>query len=388
HGTGQVGGVVPAPAITDANGRYEITVDANTSYRIRPMNNQDITEGVTAFDNVIISRHILGLQLFDSPYQTIAADANKSGTITAFDIVLIRKIVLAKDNFFENNTSWRFIDADFQFTDILSAAAAPFMESFEVTADMGNVKDMDFVAVKIGDVNDTNSANGGLVTTPTSRNNRSSISFELPNQKIEKGKIYEVPFQLKNGEKVASYQFTLDFEGLTLLDIQPGIATPAHFETKLAKRGLLTTCWSTPHPTLSTGTWFTLRFKARKNGRLSELLTVTSEITPIEAYTTDAENIGVKLTFKEPVTTSFDLFQNKPNPFKNQTTIGFALPQAAPAKITVLDMQGKIIYSTTGNYDSGYNEIVIQQSQLPKGVFYYRLETAFGTKTQKMMHLE
>ena len=388
QGTSVVGGVVPAPAITDADGRYEITVDANTSYRIRPMNNQDITEGVTAFDNVITSRHILGLQPFDSPYQTIAADVNKSGTITAFDIVLIRKVVLARDDAFENNTSWRFIDADFQFTDVINAAAAPFMESFEVTSDMGNVSNMDFIAVKIGDVNDTNSSAGGLVANAESRNNRRPLTFETTNLRIEKGEIYEVPFLLNNDEKVASYQFTIDFEGLTLLDIHSGIASPAHFETKLAEKGLLTTCWSAPNPRQSTGPWFTLRFRATENGRLSELLTVNSEITPIEAYTSDAANIGVQLTFKEPVTTTFDLFQNKPNPFKHQTIIGFALPQAAPAKITVMDMQGKTLYSIEDNYESGYNEVIIQQSQLPKGVFYYRLETAFGTKTQKMMHLE
>ena len=383
----EIGGVAPSVK-TDATGAYSITLTEDKQYKITPRRTTDIADGVTAFDNVIISRHILGLQPFVSPYQTIAADVNKSGSVTAFDIVLIRKIVLSKDGQFDNNTSWRFVDANYQFPNIMDAASAPFQESFLVTQTTGNVEGMDFIAVKIGDVNNTNSSNAGLIANAESRNDANPLIFETANLTIEKGKIYEVPFRLSTTTKVASYQFTLDFTSLELLDIQSGVATPAHFEIGLKERGLLTTCWSTPNPVLAKDNWFTLRFKATKNGQLSELLTINSAITPIEAYTTEAENIGIQLTFTEAITTSFDLFQNRPNPFKNQTIIGFTLPKAAPAKITILDVQGKVVNTIDRNYESGYNETIIDMTQLPRGVFYYRLETAFGTKTQKMMHIE
>jgi hypothetical protein len=38
-------------------------------------------------DLVLISKHILGLEPLNSPYKMIAADANKSNSITTFDIV-------------------------------------------------------------------------------------------------------------------------------------------------------------------------------------------------------------------------------------------------------------------------------------------------------------
>lgn len=382
---GTVGGVVPDPVRTDANGRYTFTLDVNKRYRIVPKNNDDLVKGVTAFDNVVISRHILGLQPFDSPFQTIAADVNKSGSVTAFDIVLIRKVVLARDNEFQNNTSWRFIEADYEFTDISTAAAASFMESFLVTENMGNVTDMDFVAVKIGDV--TGNVNPNDLLENVSRD-KEAIVFQTANLLIAKDNIYEVPFQLLHASDVAGYQFTLDFEGLELVEVKEGMVSGDNFGLTRQNRGLLTTAWSTPQPISTEKEWFTLRFKANKSGILSEMLTLNSTVTPIEGITVDQEQVGVKLNFLQLIAGTFDLFQNNPNPFKNSTTIGFTLPENSTARLTIVDVQGKEMQVINGRYEAGYNGVTVDLSALPKGVFYYRLETAFGTKVQKMMHLE
>ncbi len=382
---GTVGGVVPDPVLTDANGRYEFTLEANKEYRIIPRNDEDLAKGVTAFDNVVISRHILGLELFESPFQTIAADVNKSGLVTAFDIVLIRKVVLAREDEFQNNTSWRFIDAHYEFTDIISAAAAPFMETVLIAQNMGNVSNMDFIAVKVGDANGTVSPNN---LQETESRNGAAITFQTANLPIEKEEIYEVPFQLLNTAEVAGYQFTLAFEGLELIEVKEGVALAEHFGLTLQNRGLLMSSWSTANPIATDKTWFTLRFKANKSGVLGEMLALNSSITPIEGITADQEAVGVQLNFVPPASGGFDLFQNNPNPFKNSTTIGFTLPAASTARLTILDVQGKEIQVINGGYEAGYNAVTVDLGALPKGVFYYRLETAFGAKVQKMMHLE
>jgi hypothetical protein len=43
---------------------------------------------------VLINKHILGLEPLSSPYKMIAADANNSRSITTFDIVEMRKLIL------------------------------------------------------------------------------------------------------------------------------------------------------------------------------------------------------------------------------------------------------------------------------------------------------
>lgn len=384
---GEVGGVVPDPVKTDADGRYSFLLKVGEEYRIVPRNNDNLAMGVTAFDNVVISRHILGIQTFDSPFQTIAADVNKSGTVTAFDIVLIRRVVLERDNEFVNNTSWRFIDADFVFESIAAAASAPFMESFEVSSTSGNVSEMNFIAVKIGDANGTVDPNG-FTAIADNRNVGRNRLLETDNLTIEKGQIYEVPFRFIAGNELQSYQFTMNFQGLELLEIQGGIVTPEHFGQTMTQRGLLTAAWSTTEPIMGNRDWFTLKFKANKSGILSEFLSLNSKMTPIEAVTTDEENVGIQLTFVQPTTTELALFQNKPNPFKAETTIGFALPESGSADLKILDMQGRVFKTIKGVYAAGYHEVVVNFADLPRGVFYYRLETAQGTKVQKMMRIE
>ena len=40
---GTVGGVVPDPVLTDADGRYGFILDANREYRIIPRNDEDLS---------------------------------------------------------------------------------------------------------------------------------------------------------------------------------------------------------------------------------------------------------------------------------------------------------------------------------------------------------
>ncbi len=54
----------------------------------------DWTSGLTVYDLVLISRHILGLDTIADGYDMLAADANNSNTITTFDISLFRKLLL------------------------------------------------------------------------------------------------------------------------------------------------------------------------------------------------------------------------------------------------------------------------------------------------------
>ena len=380
------GGVVPNPVYTDENGRYELMLSTDRDYQIRPYKNDELSDGVTAFDNVVISRHILGLQTFDSPFQTIAADVNKSGAVTAFDIVLIRKVVLARDTTFLNNTSWRFIDANYIFDDVEGAAAASFMESFLVERNMGFIDDMDFVGVKIGDPNGTASPNSGLSQSQQRYN--SSITFTLPDQLIEQGKIYTIPFHLRNSEEVLSYQFTLGFSGLELLDIEEGIAVRENFGTHFSERGMLTTAWSASSKIRTAEPWFGLTFLARETGQLSELLTIHSDITPEEAYTQENEKRGISLLFSDRSYSNLELFNNRPNPFVEETTIGFILPEAAAIQLKIMDAHGKEIGEYFGSFEKGYNEMRIELKKMPKGILYYQLVSPFGSKTHKMMHLE
>ena len=139
--------------ITGIAGAYTFyQVETGNDYTIAPSKNSNHINGVTTFDLVIISRHILGVNLLDSPYKIVAADANRSKTVTTFDLVQIRKLILNIDSVFPNNSSWRFINKNYQFPD----PAKPFAEVFPEVTNINNLSEnmmADFIAIKIGDVN-------------------------------------------------------------------------------------------------------------------------------------------------------------------------------------------------------------------------------------------
>ena len=138
---------------TDLEGKYKFEVQPNADYSVSPGLNTNPLNGVTTYDIVLISKHILGFELLDSPYKIIAADANFSNSVTTFDLVAIRKLILQINTAFPNGPSWRFVDSKFPFTNPFN----PFASSFPEVLNFNNISDdilnANFIGIKIGDVN-------------------------------------------------------------------------------------------------------------------------------------------------------------------------------------------------------------------------------------------
>ncbi|MFN4255095.1 MAG: dockerin type I domain-containing protein [Saprospiraceae bacterium] len=140
--------------VTDSAGNFEVGgLPTGLPYAVAPEKNGDWLNGVSTYDLLLISKHILGAQPLDSPFKLIAADANGSGSVTSFDILQLRRVILGLADSVPGNTSWRFVDARHTFANPANPFAEAFPEIvvFEPLAAPGGVAD--FVAVKIGDVN-------------------------------------------------------------------------------------------------------------------------------------------------------------------------------------------------------------------------------------------
>ena len=140
------------------------------------------------------------------------------------------------------------------------------------------------------------------------------------------------------------------------------------------------------------GVLFTVKLKAIANGLISDLLSLSPSLAP-EMYVGSAmDTRKIELGFIRSVDLkagSFQLFQNQPNPFKEETVIGFNLPEAADATLTVYDISGKLIHSQTDAFEKGQNSITLRQSQLPvSGVLYYKLESGTHVATRKMIQIQ
>jgi len=86
---------------TDDSGIFELNLPKGIGYVISFDKEDDPANGMTVFDIIMVSKHILGITTFTNDWQYIAADINKSGNVSAFDLVLMRKIILDIDTEFD-----------------------------------------------------------------------------------------------------------------------------------------------------------------------------------------------------------------------------------------------------------------------------------------------
>lgn len=142
-------------AFTDSLGNFTFNnVPAGSNYTVSPTRDSVDLNGVSTYDLLLISRHLLQLESFDSPWKHIAADINRSNSMSTFDIVTARKVILGIDPSFLSNTSWRFFPAFTSFSDPnnpFNSNLPP--EKINITNLQANYQNANFKGVKIGDVN-------------------------------------------------------------------------------------------------------------------------------------------------------------------------------------------------------------------------------------------
>ena len=378
-----VNGAEQKTLTTKEDGQYQFLLPQGGDYTLTPVKDMNPLNGVSTFDLVLISQHILGTKPFDSPYKHIAADVNKSGSITAFDMVQLRQLILNITAEFPNNDSWRFVDGGYTFM-TTNPAGEEFNEFVSINNLSANMESMDFTAVKVGDVNGSGSANSLLAGE--SRTTNGTLNLTVTDRFVEAGQTVNVAFTAANIANATGYQFTLNTAGIA--EIVEGVAKTANFNTNLAERGVIATSWN--GEATANDVLFALTFTANTTGLLSEMLSISSDVTAAEAYNTVGELLNVGIEFNSTaIATGFELNQNTPNPFNGETLIGFNLPTTGTATLTVMDVQGKVLKAITADYAKGYNTVSLNANELgATGVLYYQLEAADNVAIKKMIIIE
>jgi len=286
------------------------------------------------------------------------------------------------------------------FSNPANPFTTPFPEFYNINDLATSQSGVNFVAVKVGDVNGSAVTNFGGGNTDD-RSFAGELDFVVDEMSLEAGQTYRVPFRANNFVNLMGYQFALQFnpEALTLENIEAGELeglNESNFGLTMLEDGIITTSWDNSKNTLHDNNTilFTLVFKSNTKSELSKMLQVTGAVMPAEAYRTagqNAELLDVNLRFnnaEQAVTADFELYQNNPNPFRETTTIGFRLPEAGKAKLTVYDLSGRVLKTISNDFAKGYNEIILHQQDLgASGVLFYQLETATQTATRRMVRL-
>jgi hypothetical protein len=378
-------GAASQNATTVANGGYSfINLSKGGDFTVTPQLDKNHLNGVSTFDLVLIQKHILGVTALNSPYKMIAADVNNSKSISTLDLIALRKLILNIDTHFANNTSWRFIDAAYNFPQASNPWSANFPEVVSFNDIPANAS-ANFVAIKIGDVNAS-----ATVSTAASAEVRTNgtLNIQAADAALKAGQEYSIEFNATDLKSIQGYQFALNLDKskVEFVDLVYGVAKAENFGV-FQSEGVITTSWNGD---FKQGALFTLVLRAKADAQLSSALSL-NRVVFAEAYSQNNEQLGVALQFGkvEGLVNGFELKQNTPNPFNGETVISFNLPKASTASLTISDVTGRVLKSIRADYAKGANQVVLKASDFTAtGVLYYTLEAEEHTATKKMIIVE
>ena len=140
---------------TNSLGEFSIQLPKGQAIAVALSKNNLPRAGISVRDAVALQQYALGKAPYDSPYQFIASDLNRSGTISVSDLVILLQIALGKLDAFPNVNSWLFLEANKSFANPKDALTAPLSQSFNYLTVLlqGDELVQDFIGVKMADVN-------------------------------------------------------------------------------------------------------------------------------------------------------------------------------------------------------------------------------------------
>lgn len=354
----------------------------------------DIRNGLSTLDIILIQKHILGLELLDSPYKMVAADADRNGKVSVQDIIAFRRVILGLTSEFPDNTVWRFIPADLRFESPENAIVEGFPEVINFNAGLAGGLNSNFIGVKIGDVNSSAKLEA-LLDAPEldTRTLESSLQLVVTDMDLRAGEEYLIPVRVNNARQSIGFQFGLQFD--------PGAGTLMPAENfyledfgknnvaSFAETAQLTVSWSqrTSGNLQDKQPILELRVRPHQDGRLSDLLWLDDQILDPEAYTPDYRTQSISLQFERAVLSAKELTvgQNYPNPFDYSTRIPFDLPQDERVNLRIIDNAGRVLYQSAADFNAGKQEWLLDRRDWPAGVLYYQLSTSKTTVTRRMI---
>ena len=388
-------------SMTSAEGWYHFSsVPAGVNCMLQPHKDNDVRNGVTTYDLIKITKHILGEEMLGSPFKIIAADANNSRAVTTYDVVLIRKVILYVADEFPNNTSWRFVKAGYDFPDPRN----PFAETFPEEAWLNNVQrdvyEHNFIGIKVGDVNSSASVN---FSDGNEDRGGGVLSLAVFDRVFKKGETVSIPVFAEGETTLEALQATIDYdaEKMAFVGIQPAALDLHETDYAQPKSGSVTLSWM-PHEDTPDGRFlqrnddiFILQFQIfHEMTSLREALIINSSLTPAIGYSDGGNPLNVVWRIHEyPHTMDvdaanfFELAQNRPNPFSDQTEVSFFLKEKMSVRLEVVDMAGRKTIILDKELDAGWQEAIIGREQLggSSGIYFYQLITPFGSEQRKMV---
>ncbi|HPQ21056.1 MAG TPA: HYR domain-containing protein, partial [Saprospiraceae bacterium] len=376
------------PILTNSEGEYQFDdMQMGGNYVVNPEKDGDDANGVSTLDLVLIQRHILGLATLSSPYKIIAADVNHDDKITASDLIQIRKLILGLTPQYPDNTSWRFVNKDMTFFDETNPFTTPLEEKYYIEDFQENMN-VNFIGIKIGDVNESMIMEGARANVDQARN-QGQISF-IAVTPISTNDVVEIPVYSIQFDEVYGFQMGMEMDGYEYVGIESAGINISN-ENVAFIDGTLRISWSNSNGISLDEDEAIFKLVLRKNFPNARLAIsnqgITSELYKGEDLGTFNLNLEYNVLNDEKF--EFMIGQNNPNPFKSVSNLEYSLPNDGEVMFKVFDLSGRTLMERNLKGNKGFNNLSINKNELnTTGVLYYQMTYNNQSVTKKMIIIE
>ncbi|MBF9239898.1 IPT/TIG domain-containing protein [Hymenobacter sp. BT683] len=363
--------------VTPVNGSFGFPALVGTaSYALRPSktSEQTPTNGVTVSDIALVQRHILTTALLGDAYRFFAADVNRDNAVTVADVALIRDLILRTRSSFPKGRLWTFVRSNQTFANA-NAPGAPDTARTYTNLALVNVG-QDFVACKLGDVNDTWNA-----ALPRPAQPAAPLTLTVGSGTVAPGGRLALPITM-GGMAAGAVQFTVSWpaEALRLRRATTGTAGVSLGVADSVAGTLTVVAVDPAGAALAAGTTLvTLEVEARDPQGVTAQVAITSAVTPALAYThpdlaplaltTQAGVVRVGAPTSTSALTTGQVLGLWPNPAHE--TVRLAGP--ARTAVLVVNALGQVVRRT--RLDSA-GAVTLNVRGLAPGVYGVRAGTA------------
>lgn len=351
--------------LTDSFGHYSFPSVWDGAYRINAQTGAP-WEGVNGTDALKVMRKIVGLELFPTIVRDTAADVNLTHSITAMDVLMIKKRFVGLETGFERG-DWVF--------EKQSGGDSIFIDGQNTT--------VDFYGLCTGDVNGSHIPGNSIKSSNVVMSTADVEMFAGPGQEIY------LPVSLKNNCTMGALSLVLSYpeESFHIEEVTTVEGTPLFSVIS----GVLKIVWAEMKPikVLTDEPIAFIRVRIDENQLPGAVLRLdnASDLTEISDGTGEPCS-GIKISI--PAVQITDETRERPmfiapNPARHETKVFFWFDEEGTTTLKMYDLKGtlvKTVHSILTN--GGLNQTILDVSSLSSGEYIIDLVSTGSTlKSQK-----
>lgn len=384
------------------DGRYLLDdMPSGVNVTVRPSKLDNEACGITTFDLNEMQKYILGIpsEVFVYPWQIIAADVNYSGELTAFDISLASRWMQGIP--FPPNwvgpipRSWTFVPTNVYGSFAPPSGGSPFgypySEEISFSPLNSNQLNQDYFGIKRGDIDGSCNQCGDPFTGGNEDRSAEAkpLSLTLSDRAVQAGELIVLPISMDVPEplnvialKIQADPDLFDIEGIragNLPFLDDAFTHPENGGLPAeasAKEGVLRFVWFNPeHTPVSRerfGNMFSVALRAKQSMPSLQGHVAVTDFDGNALWGASSTPYRPELRWVSGQS-SVPVFQVGPSPFSTQIGFTFESAQDTDVDLRILSASGAEVYRSHNNVGIGVQQVSIDGSAWPSGVYLYEM---------------